>query len=110
MASMTTRVVLILAIVTSGVLAGMNLDRALVAMPAWHQVGASAWADFSRHADLGNGRTLYPLEAFGSLLFALITAWRFHLDRNAPRSANILLDTAVLLLVGGPPIHGESGA
>lgn len=101
MASTTTRVLLILAIVTSGFLAGANVDRALVAMPAWHQVGAIAWADFSRHADLGNGRTLYPLEAFGSLFLTLAAALRFHLDRSTPRAAKVFLDAAVPLLIGG---------
>lgn len=96
-----TRVFLVLAIVTSGFLAGLNIDRALVAMPAWHQVGANAWAEFSHHADLGNGRILYPLEAFGSLLLTLAAAIGFHIDRRVPRAATVLLDAAVLFLIGG---------
>jgi hypothetical protein len=31
------------------------LNRTLVEMPAWHHLGAGAWATFSRMADLGNG-------------------------------------------------------
>lgn len=101
MASTATRIILILAILTSGFLAGTNVDRALVAMPAWHQVGPIAWADFSRHADLASGRILYPLEAFGSLLLTLATAVRFHLDRSTPRAAKVLLDAAASLSIGG---------
>ena len=56
MLSMATRIVLVLAILLSGLLAGGDIDRAFVAMPAWQQVGAVAWAEFSRHADLGNAR------------------------------------------------------
>jgi hypothetical protein len=38
-------------------------------MPAWNEVGAVAWAEFSRRADLGNGLILYPFEAIeGALL------------------------------------------
>lgn len=96
-----TRLVLVFAIVSSGFLAGLNFDRTLVVMPAWHQAGANAWAVFSRHADLGNGRILYPLEGFGSLLLAVAAGIGIHADRNAPRAAAILLDLAVLLLVGG---------
>jgi hypothetical protein len=96
-----TRVFLVLAIVTSGFLAGLNIDRALVAMPAWHQVGANDWGEFSRHADLGNGRILYPLEAFGALLLTLVATIGYHIDRRVPRAATVLLDTAVLLLIGG---------
>lgn len=33
-----------------------SLNRTLVEMPAWRQLGAQAWAAFSRRADLGNGR------------------------------------------------------
>ena len=33
------------------------LNRTLVEMPAWHHLGAGAWATFSRMADLGNGET-----------------------------------------------------
>ena len=45
------RALLTFALVFSGVLAGSSIDRAIVAMPAWQIVGATAWADFSRHAE-----------------------------------------------------------
>jgi hypothetical protein len=57
------RLLLILSTFVSGLLAGGNIDRAFVAMPAWQQIGATSWAEFSRHADLGNGLILYPAEA-----------------------------------------------
>jgi hypothetical protein len=63
MGSETTRLLLIAAAFVSGLLAGGNIDRAFVAMPAWQEVGATNWAEFSRHADLGNGMWLYPIEA-----------------------------------------------
>ena len=63
MESPRTRILLILAIFISVFLAGGNIDRAFVAMPAWEEVGAIAWAEFSRYADLGNGLIFYPLEA-----------------------------------------------
>jgi hypothetical protein len=39
--------------------------------------------------------------AFASLLLTLAAALRFHLDRSTPRAAKVLLDVAVLLLIGG---------
>jgi hypothetical protein len=45
------------------------------------KVGPVAWAEFSRHADLGNGLVLYPLEAFGGFLFTLAAAVSFYFDR-----------------------------
>ena len=101
MASPRTRILLILAILISGLLAGGNIDRAFVAMPAWQHVGALAWAEFSRHADLGNGLILYPLESIGGALLTLAAAISFHFDRSAPRAAAVPLYAAVLLLAGG---------
>jgi hypothetical protein len=101
MASASARAFLLLAILISGLLAGGNIDRAIVAMPAWHEVGANSWAEFSRHADLGDGIILYPLEAIGGALLTLAAAVAFHLDRNTPREAAILLYAAVLLSASG---------
>jgi hypothetical protein len=96
-----TTSLLIIALLTSGLLAGGNVDRAVVAMPAWKQVGAEAWAAFSRHADLGNGLFLYPVEAVGGAVLALAAAITIHLGRSAPRSAVIALYVAALLAAGG---------
>lgn len=95
------RLLLILSTFVSGLLAGGNIDRAFVAMPAWQQVGAPSWAAFSRHADLGNGLVLYPVEAVGGALLTLAAAIMIHFDRNAPRAAIVSLYAAVLFAVGG---------
>lgn len=101
MLSTATRILLVLAAFLAGLLAGGDLDRAFVAMPAWQEVGAVAWAQFSRHADLGNGLFLYPFEAFGSTLLTLAAALCFHFDRTAPRAAAVPLYAACVLAVGG---------
>jgi len=101
MASATTRGLLIAAAVFGGVLAGGNIDRALVAMPAWERVGTQGWAEFSRYADLGNGLFLYPIEAIGGALLVLAAAISFHFDRTAPPQAAVPLYAAVLLALAG---------
>ncbi|MDR3690002.1 MAG: hypothetical protein P4L46_11525 [Fimbriimonas sp.] len=59
----------VLAAIVNGLLAGGNVDRAIVARAAWSRVGVVAWADYSRQADLGSGRLFYPAMAFvGTLL------------------------------------------
>src|SRR6266545_735952 len=68
MASARSRLLLAAAAVLNGLIAGLDVDRTLVAMPAWQVVGPTAWAEFSRQADLGNGLFLYPLEAIGGFL------------------------------------------
>ena len=101
MISARTRALLIAATVLSGLLAGGNVDRAIVAMPAWEKVGASAWAAFSRHADLGNGLVLYPLEAIGAFLLILLAAVSLYLDRMARARIMLPLCTALALAAAG---------
>jgi hypothetical protein len=101
MISARTRYILVAATMLSGLLAGGNVDRAIVAMPAWEQVGAPAWAEFSRHADLGNGLLLYPFEAIGSFLLILVAAVSRHIDRPARGRFELPLYAAVLLSAGG---------
>ena len=59
---------LAIACIISGILAGGNIDRYIVQVPAWRQVSIISWAEYSRHADLGNGLFIYPFEAFGGFL------------------------------------------
>jgi hypothetical protein len=59
------------ACICSGILAGGNLDRYIVQVPAWRRVDVMSWLAYSRHADLGNGLIYYPLEAIGAFIFLL---------------------------------------
>lgn len=88
-----------LACVAGGLLAGLSLDRSVVALPAWRLVGVEAWATFSRHADLGRGLVLYPLLGLSAPLLTLATAVSFALS-NASSSAALPVYLAVVLSVG----------
>jgi len=101
MASSVTLSFVVAATAVSGLLAGTNIDGLIVQMPAWGQVGALAWATYSREADLGNGLVLYPLEAIGGALLTVCAAVAFYFDRTAPRSATIPIYAAVVLVLGG---------
>lgn len=81
-----TGALIIAATVVAG-LFGWELDRSLVATPAWRGLGVQAWADYSRHADLGTGIAVYAVAAIlcWTLVFAAAVAYR--LDRTAPRQA-----------------------
>ncbi len=96
-----TSVLILAATVFDGLLAGMNVDRALVQMPAWRQVGARAWAAYSRHADLGNGLFLYPFEAIGGALLTIAAAIAFQFDAGIPRAAAIPIYLSLALALGG---------
>jgi hypothetical protein len=101
MISATTRTLLIAATLLGGLLAGGDLDRALVAMPAWQEIGPEAWATFSRHADLGNGLILYPVEAIGGAVLILVAALRLRRDPATPRVTMVAVYVATALAVAG---------
>ncbi|MGO9154271.1 hypothetical protein [Mycobacterium sp.] len=94
-----TGMLIIAATVVSG-LFGSILDRALVATPAWRDLGVQAWADYSRHADLRNGYIVYPIG--GILCWALVfaAALAYRLDRSAPRQAGAPIYLAALGAAG----------
>jgi hypothetical protein len=79
---------------------GSMLDRAVVATPAWRDLGVRAWADYSRHADLGPGYFVYPIGAIlaWALVFAAAVAYRR--DRSAPRQGRPAIYLAALAALG----------
>jgi hypothetical protein len=101
MASSVTISLVVAATAVSGLLAGTNIDRLFVQMPAWEQEGVLAWATYRRKADLGNGLVLYPLEAIGGALLTVCAAVAFYFDRTAPRSAAVPIYAALVLVLGG---------
>jgi hypothetical protein len=82
-------------------LAGGAVDRVVVGGPAWHQLGAEAWAEYSRHADLGNGLVAYPVEAVGGALLIVSAAVSNYFDRNASFVTTISLYCAVIFSLVG---------
>lgn len=61
----------------NGLLSGGNVDRAIVARPAWIHLGLVPWAEYSRKADLGNGQWFYPAMALGGTLLSVLAAVLF---------------------------------
>jgi hypothetical protein len=92
---------LVAATVVSGLLAGMNVDRAVVAMPAWRRVGPVAWAEFSRRADLGNGKVVYPAEAVGGFLLILAALTTALVEGRALGAAVLPLAVAAIFAAAG---------
>jgi hypothetical protein len=92
---------IVVATALTGLLAGFNVDRLVVQMPAWRRVGVPAWAAYSRHADLGNGLILYPLEAIAGAVATLAAVVVVDLGAGVPRSAALALHVAAIGVVGG---------
>jgi hypothetical protein len=63
---------LVLATATNGLLAGLNVDTALVKLPARRRIGVRAYAIFARGNDLGNGLVVYPLLGIGAVLLTVL--------------------------------------
>jgi hypothetical protein len=101
MASTRTRILLAAATFLTGILAGGAVDRVVVGGPAWHKLGAPAWAQFSRLADLGTGLIAYPIEGIGSALLIIAAVLSNHFDRTTPRAVTVPLYVALALSIAG---------
>ena len=95
---------IIAATIINGLLAGGNVDRALVAMPAWHHTGFVGWADFSRNADLGNGQMVYPLMAISGTVLSITVFMLFLWAGRSPRCAALPIFIAAALMLLSLPI------
>jgi hypothetical protein len=85
MPQLRTRLLVMAATLVSGMLAGGNIDRVIVGGPAWHELGAEAWVEYSRRADLWTGLVAYPVEGIGATLLIVAAALSNYFDRSARR-------------------------
>lgn len=85
-----------LATAVNGLLAGINVDTALVKLPARQRIGALAYATFARGNDLGNGRVVYPLLGVGAALLTLLATVLAYVGRSSMELL-LLLSLASLL-------------
>ena len=85
-----------LATAVNGLLSGLNMDTALVKLPARRRIGAVAYAAFARGNDLGNGLVLYPLLGIGAALLTLLATALAYAE-HSPMAVLVLLSLASLL-------------
>jgi hypothetical protein len=99
-----TIILLFAATVLSGLLAGGVMDRVIVGGPAWHEMGAQAWLQYSRHADLGTGLIAYPIEGIGTAILIIAAIVSSYVDGKsrsavvAPLYVAAFFSTAGLIL------------
>jgi hypothetical protein len=91
-------VLLALAAAVNGLLAGLNVDTALVKLPARRRMGVVAYATFARGNDLGNGLIVYPLLGVGTALLAVLATALAFVERS-PLQVLLLLYLASLLSI-----------
>lgn len=80
----------------NGLLAGLNLDTALVKLPARLRIGVVTYAAFARGNDLGNGLVVYPLLGVGAALLTML-ATLFAFVSHGRMDVVLLLSLATLL-------------
>ena len=69
-----TLILIVLATLVNGLLAGTSFDKALVQLPARKRMEISEFAAFSRANDLGNGLVVYPVTGIAAALLSLAAA------------------------------------
>ena len=89
---------LALATAVNGLLAGLNVDTALVKLPVRRRIGAVAYATFARGNDLGNGLVVYPLLGIGAALLTVLATALAFVERS-PMEVLLLLTMASLLSI-----------
>jgi hypothetical protein len=89
---------LALSTAVNGLLAGLNVDTALVKLPARRRIGAVVYATFARGNDLGNGLVVYPLLGIGAALLTVLATAVAYIERS-PMEVLLLLTMASLLSI-----------
>ena len=87
---------MIIATAMNGLLSGLNVDTALVKLPARRRIGAVAYATFARGNDLGNGLVVYPILGSGAALFTVLATAIAYLEHSS-MGLLLLLSLASLL-------------
>ncbi|OJY52834.1 hypothetical protein [Pseudonocardia sp. 73-21] len=62
---------LLAATAANGIAAGATLDQAIKQLPARRRIGAPAYLDYVRAADMGNGLIWYPIMGVGTAALTL---------------------------------------
>ena len=71
MTGISTIIVTAAATFAGGILAGASLDQSIKQLPARHRIGAAAFRDYVRAADLGRGVAWYAALGIGAAALAL---------------------------------------
>jgi hypothetical protein len=82
-----------------GLLAGASLDQSIKQLPARHRIGAVAYSQYSRAADLGNGILFYGILGVVAALLNMATAIAAYWQGVPPHQANPIYIGAVFAIL-----------
>jgi hypothetical protein len=86
---------LIAAVAANGLLSGASGDQSVKQLPARRRIGAVAYSDYSRAADLGNGIPWYAVLGIGTAVLSVVAA--IVVFAGSPSTAQVV--AAVVLIV-----------
>jgi hypothetical protein len=101
----TTMALVIASLTANGLLTGATLDQAIKQLPARKKIGAVAYSDYSRAADLGNGLIWYPVLGVGTAVLSVVTGG-FGLAQHVTGAQQ----GALIALIAGSVAHMGSTA
>src|SRR5216684_3411275 len=85
-------VLLGVATVVDGLLAGASVDQSIKQLPARHRIGMRAYSAYSKASDLANGRFLYPALGVGGAALTIAAAiWALALHLPTGHLAPVLV-------------------
>jgi hypothetical protein len=90
-----------IACILSGLLAGGDVYRYIIEVPSWRHLNLTGWAEYSRHADLGNGIILFPVEAIGSTIFLIAASILVLVNKSELRTVSIPVHIASFFALAG---------
>lgn len=94
-------ILLMLACILTGLMAGGSVDRYLVQVPAWRHLNILSWATFTGYAQFGNGLYLYPFEVLGSFILLFTTSATVLMHKDAFRSIALPVHLATIFTTIG---------
>jgi hypothetical protein len=95
------RLLLTCACLLSGFLAGENIFRYAMEVPAWRHINIAEWGEYSRHADLANGAFLLPFEAVVGALLLIAASIIILKGKGAFQSAALYVHSASFFALTG---------
>jgi hypothetical protein len=94
-------VLLTIATVLNGWLAGGDVYRYVIEVPAWRRLNILDWAEYSRYADLRNGIFLFPIEALGGFIPLLAASIMTYINKEIYRKISLSIYTATFFSLAG---------
>jgi hypothetical protein len=95
------RLLITIACIAGGTLAGGNIYRYVIEVPAWRHLSITSWAAYSEHADLKNGIFLFPAQAIGTALPLLLASIIIVVRKPAFRSVALPVHCATFFSLMG---------